>query len=66
MEPVYHRVLPKVSPSVTIIIITVFIKRKILSVETFLSACTDTHTHTHTHSQREREGGKPLFTQDAS
>ena len=32
-----------------IIIIEVFLKHKVLSVETVLSACAHTHTHTHTH-----------------
>ena len=34
---------------ITTIIIKVFIKYKILSIETILSAHTHTHTHTHTH-----------------
>ena len=32
------------------IIIKVFVKRKILSIETILNRQTDRHTHTHTHT----------------
>ena len=32
----------------------VFVKHKILSVETILSACTHAHTHTHTHTHKHK------------
>ena len=50
---------------IKVIIMQIFVKRKILSIEIILnlskqaSARTHTHTHTHTHTQRRENEYKP-------
>ena len=56
----------KLSPFITqvikITIIKVFIKCKILSVETILSAYTHTHTHTYTHLHTQAPAHMSILT----
>ena len=51
-----------------VIIIKVFIKHKIVSIETILSMCTHvrTHTHTHTHTHTEATAHMNILTVQSS